>query len=163
MGCGGEDGDFLSAVDHFDGNGEGVVFEGYFAWGGGDGDGVVLDAGFVGVEEDCLGEEGVVGVVVEGFGEDLSSVVGDGELWVVAFEAFGADGDFEGELVAEICYGVVFDVGDGGVFSDGGVAEGYGVDGEEDLVGYGDGVCALVEDAVAGEDECSDVAVGEAL
>ena len=163
MGHSGEYGNFLAAVEHFDGDGAAVVGLGGLVVERREGDGVGLEAGAVGSERERKGDgEGVVGVG-DRLTDEGGTVVGDGEGGAGAFETYSAEGDLEGELIAEIGNAIVAYVGNGGIAAGGGVAKGNRIDRHSERGGCERGVDALIVDAVAGQHHGAEVAAHVAV
>lgn len=76
---------------------------------------------------------------------------------MLPFQAVGDDGDFDRELAREGNFAVAADMCKSRVAQYGGVAESQGVDGARETTRGGDGVEAVVVDAVGGEDDGSEV------
>ena len=87
----------------------------------------------------------------------------DGEGGAGAFETYSAEGDLEGELIAEIGNAVVAYVGNGGIAAGGGVAKGNRIDRHSERGGGERGVDALIVDAVAGQHHGAEVAAHVAV
>ena len=84
--------------------------------------------------------------------------MGDGQRPLLPLEQMGMDGDFHGELVAQVGHLVVTDMAYRGFGMLCGVAQGHGVYGHGQRGSHGEGVQPLVADAVGGYDHSTQIA-----